>query len=406
MSDFKIASKDFQQNPIPILMSMVEAGPAVDIKLPVIGPTKTFVSYKTVNELLRDSSRFARDGRAAGKKFTPGVQWWMPKFLRSLSSNMLAKDGAEHRRLRNLVDQAFQKRNVDAMRDPVETIADGLLDKLEDAVKSTDSVDLMKTFSQQFPLAVICELLGLPDEDRPKFSRWFAPFSKVNSIFSIFSLLPGLFKIRMYLKKQIADCRANPRPGLIHELIVATDEGQQLSEEELIAMIFLLLVAGHETTTHLISGGLVALLSHPQELQRLKEDWSQAPTAIDEILRYTSPVQMTKPRFVTSATQLDSVELTRGQVVIGFVAAANFDASEFPDPLRFDIQRSPNRHLTFGSGIHVCLGLKLAKLETAVALERLFVRFPKLQLAVKPNELNWRARIGLRCLGELPVKLS
>lgn len=178
-----------------------------------------------------------------------------------------------------------------------------------------------------------------------------------------------------------------------------------MSEDELLAMTFLLLVAGHETTTHLISDGVIALLDHPDQKSTLTNDWSLADSAIDEVLRYTSPVQMTKPRYVVDDDVIHGKSFKRGDMLIGLIGSANHDPDRFEEPERFDIARTPNRHLSFGSGIHVCLGLKLAKMETAIAYERLWTRYPNLELAVPREQIRWRSRIGLRCLESLPVKL-
>ena len=172
---FRIDSADYHKNPVPLIHQMQAAGGVISIKIPVFGTLQALTRYQDVDRLLRDHECFSRDGRTVGKKFTAGVQWWMPRFLRSLSHNMLSVDGDDHRRLRSLVDQAFLKRNVDSMSGAIETIADRLLDQMESTAKLDDRhqgrvVELLAGFCRQFPLAVICELLGLPDSDRPRFT--------------------------------------------------------------------------------------------------------------------------------------------------------------------------------------------------------------------------------------------
>ena len=151
---------------------------------------------------------------------------------------------------------------------------------------------------------------------------------------------------------------------------------------------------------------MLTLLDHPDQKDRLARDWSLAPTAVDEVLRFTSPVQMSKPRYVTEDMNLWGHKLKRGSMLIGLLACANFDPNQFPEPERFDVSRSPNRYLSFGSGIHVCLGLKLAKMEAAIAFERLWTRYPNLRFAVHREQIEWRSRIGIRCLKSLPVSLN
>ena len=407
---FRIDSAEYHSRPLPLLAEMRSAGGVVAIKIPVFGTLPALTRYRDVDRFLRDHESFTRDGRKVGKRFTPGVQWWMPRFLRSLSHNMLAVDGDDHRRLRSLVDQAFMKRNVDSMSDAIGSIADRLLDQLERSAarRSATSgceVELLGGFCRQFPLAVICELLGLPDSDRPQFTRWFEQLGNFSSIWSFPSMIRGLMRAQAYLKKQFEHCRSTPKPGLITELVLAEQDGGRLSEDELLAMTFLLLVAGHETTTHLISVGLLTLLDHPDELARLRSDWTLSSSAIDEILRFAVPVQASKPRYVSRDLEIGDQRFRRGEMLLGMLACANVDPEQFPQPEHFDITRSPNRHLSFGSGIHVCLGLKLAKMETAIAFQRLFQRYPDLKLAIDRKDVPWRARIGIRSLERLPIRI-
>ncbi len=385
---------------------MLNEGPLVRARIPIIGRTWTVTSWAAVDELLRDSDRFVRDPAKAGKTLLAGMQWWMPRILRALGQNMMAYDGNRHRRLRLLVEQAFVKRNVESMRPRIEQIADELIDQMETIQCRDGQVDFLEHFARPLPLIVICELLGLPDSDRPRFTGWFAPISKVSSSAGFVKLLPGMWNVRKYLMDQIGMCRSHPRYGLISDLIEAEESGDQLTDDELLAMVFLLLAAGFETTTHLISGGLLTLLDHPDQTEQLKADWSLAQGAVDEALRYVSPVQMCKPRFAAEDMELYGEWIQRGGLVIGFLASANLDPQEFSNPEQFDIQRSPNRHLTFGRGIHICLGLRLAHLETQIAWQRLFTRHPSVHLAIDRMSIAWNARVGMRTLSALPLQLS
>ena len=406
MQVFNISGPDFQSNPLPQLRQMREAGPIVGVKLPIFGTLKALTRYADVDPFLRDHELFTRDGSRAGKRGVAGLRWWMPKTLKTLANNMLTVDEPDHRRLRGLVEQAFARRSIESMRASLFEMADRLIDECHRQSKASGMVDFLGIFCRQFPLAVICELLGLPDSDRPKFTRWFSGFANIRSVFSGLSAVPGMVKARRYLESRISHCRHHPEPGLITELVQAEQDGARLSDQELLAMVFLLLAAGHETTTHLIADGLLTLLDHESEKQRLMNDWSLADSAIDEMLRYASPVQLTKPRYVSRDTELHNVFLRRGSLVIGMLACANHDPEQFDSPDRFDITRSPNRHLSFGRGIHVCLGLKLAKAEAAIALERLLTRYPETRLAVSRESIRWRRRIGIRQLEELPLKLA
>ena len=335
-----------------------------------------------------------------------GMQWWMPRTLRAMADNMMSRDGDDHQRLRLLVEKAFRRRNVESMRPRLEQVTDALVDELERIEQREGRVDYVEQFARQLPLIVICELLGLPEEDRPKFRRWFAPIGKISSAWGFMRLLPGMWKVRRYLIDQIEACRHTPRPGLMSALVAAEEAGDRLSSNELLATVFLLLVAGFETTTHLLTIGLLTLLEHPDQTARLTADWSKGGAAVDEIMRYTSPFQMTKPRFAAEDMELYGESIKRGQLLIAFIATANVDPQEFPDPECFDIERSPNRHVGFGKGIHTCLGLQLAKLETQIAYERLFMRHPHVRLAVDRETLLWSSRIGLRTVNELPILLN
>ena len=198
----------------------------------------------------------------------------------------------------------------------------------------------------------------------------------------------------------------NPRSGLLSSLVAAKQDGHQLSEDELLAMAFLLLFAGHETTVHSLSGSVWSLLQDAGQLEALQADWNHMDLAVEELLRYLTPVQMTKPRIAAMDMDFHGQSIKQGDYIMALLAAANCDPEKFDQPETLDLHRDPNPHLAFGSGIHVCLGLKLARAEMAIALEKLFTRFPKLCLAVPEKELQWKKMLGLRSLLKLPVKLT
>ena len=255
-------------------------------------------------------------------------------------------------------------------------------------------------------MAVICELLGLPDGDREKFSRWFRGFAEIKSILSFPKLLPGISKLLKYLEEQFEVVRKNPRPGLISELVAVESDGDRLSKNELLSMVFILLMAGHETTVHLINVGMYLLLKNPGQLDILKHDWGHISSTVDEVLRYGSIVTIAKPRMVVDDHDFHDVHLKRADLIIPILGAANFDPAKFTNPEQFDVRRSPNPHLTFGSGIHICLGLKLAKVETEIAYRSLFDRFPEMTFASERENVVWRKRIGLRSIGKFRVRLN
>ncbi len=399
---FDITSQDFKRNPFPTFERMREMGPLVLVKLPIVGKVWLVTTYDATVEVLRDHERFVRDPRNAGSSSTvPAGFWWLPKRFKVLANNMLSRDGDDHRRLRGLVDQAFLRQSVEDMRWQIESLADHFLDELELAAAENETVDFIEHFARPLPLAVICELLGLPQEDRPKFTRWAQGITNATSIFGMFSAILGIWPMHGYLREQFRACREQPRPGLISALVAAEQEGDRLNEDELLSMAFLLLFAGHETTVYLISTGVHALLEHPEQKHVLMSDWSKAASAVEEVLRFVSPVQMTKPRIVREDMQLYGQQLRRGQYIMPLLASANSDPTQFSDPERFDISRSPNNQLSFGTGVHVCLGIKLARAEGEIAFRKIFQRFPGLKLASSDHE--WTKRLGLRAIRSLPV---
>lgn len=400
--DIDFVSQSFMRDPLPALARLREAGPVVRVRIPLLGKTWMATTYEAVSEVLKRDDTFVRSPANAGKRQPAGMRWWMPPALRVLAANMLGYDDPDHRRLRKLVDQAFNRQSVESLRGHIGDLCDGLLDRMDGA----GPVDVMEGLARPLPLAVICELLGLPEEDRPQFRRWVQALMSVTSFAGIFHFLPGLLRLKAYLKRHFDQCRRHPRPGLITALVEAEQDGDTLSEDELLSMVFLLLVAGHETTVHLIGGGILALLEAPEQKARLLEDWSRAPTAVEELLRFLSPVQIAKPRYVGRDLEFHGQPLPRGDLIVPMLASANADPHRFEHPERMDLARDPNPHVAFGSGMHFCLGAQLARVETQVVLERLFTRFPNVTLALPGADLRYAGRLGLRSLTALPVRLT
>ncbi len=406
MQEYDLLSSEVKRNPLPTFARMRQSGPLVRVKLPLIGPAWLATTYEAVSRMLRDQETYVRDPTNAGKRYMARFQRWMPRRFVALASNMLGRDEPDHRRLRSLVEQAFLRHSVEGMRGRVQTLADEFLDELAIQAARHDDVDLIEHFARPFPLAVICEMLGLPSEDRPRFIRWGRRLTTMSSAFGLLKAFPGIWKLHNYLRRQFQICRKEPRAGLMSALVEAEEEGDKLNEEELLAMTFLLLLAGHETTVHLISSGVFALLESPEEKAKLLADWSKVAAAVEEVLRYMSPAEFTKPRLASKDVELYGQRLARGEYVLGMLAAANHDPDQFEHPERFDIDRDPNPHLSFGTGIHVCLGLKLARVEAQIALQSLFTRYPNLEPSIPCRETQWSRRLGIRALAALPVRLG
>ncbi len=323
-----------------------------------------------------------------------------PELLERRATVMLFQDPPAHTRLRSLVNKAFTPRRVEAMRAGIIEIVDDLLDRAGDAGR----MDVIADLAYPLPVTVICEMLGVPPEDYDTFKGWSsalaANLDPLPLPESLAKALAAGDAFEAYFRELIADRRANPRDDLLSDLVAAEEKGDRLSEEELLAMCTLILVAGHETTVNLIGNGTLALLRHPGEIQRLLDDISLMPGAVEELLRYDSPVQVTAR---TALTDVDVAGTTipKGRQVVAVIGAANRDPSAFADPDRLDIGRTENHHLAFGAGIHFCLGASLARTEGQIAIGRLVTRFPGLSLEVE--DPPWRETVTLRGLAALPV---
>jgi cytochrome P450 len=393
------SSQTYFRNPAAELERMRSAGPVVQIRFPMLGNVWTTTTQDLADRVLKDSETFTIRHGVGG---VAGLQWWMPRILRTLANHMLSMDEPDHTRLRDIVDEAFRRRAILEMEPRILAIAEELASAL---FADGSPADLVERYAQTLPLSVICELLGLPLADRPMFTAWAGRFTRFTGAIGVLSLVPNILAMRRYLQRQLEAARENGGTGLIAELVRVEKEGGQISRDEMVAMVFLLLFAGHETTTHLISGSVYELLKNPTLRDWLEEDWSRAPLAVEEFLRFISPVQFTKPRFVGKDVELGGVRLKEGEKIMPMVAAANFDPQANQHPEKLDLTRKPNRHLAFGTGIHFCLGHQLARIEGVCALKALFRRWPKLVLAVDESRIKWRKRPGLKAIEQLPVAI-
>ena len=312
---------------------------------------------------------------------------------------MLNSDPPDHQRLRKLVNKAFTARRVEQLRPRITAITAGLLADMS----TRREVDLLTAFAFPLPVTVICELLGVPTADRDQFRAWSA------SIVSE-TVAPEVFQAHAtamigYFRDLLAARRRKPADDLLSALISARDEGDSLSENELLSMAWLLLVAGHETTVNLIAGGMLALLLNPGELARLRADPALLSSAVEELLRYVSPVNDATFRFTGEPVELGGVPIGPGEVVLVALSGANRDASRYADPERLDVGRDAGGHLAFGHGIHYCLGAPLARLEAEIAFGGLLERYGEMTLAVSPDMLRWRPSSLIHGLESLPVRL-
>ena len=324
----------------------------------------------------------------------------------AMAALMLQRDEPDHTRLRALVQKAFYRTSVEHWTGAVERQIRALLAP----ALTRGQMDFVWDFAVPLPIMVISELVGVPTADREQVKRWCDDFSVVALNFyaritdqQLARGLASVHEFRAYLEVQADLCRKTPRQDLLSALVVAEHEGHRLSLDELLANAILLLNAGNETTSNLLGNGLVALLQHPDQLERLRNDPAAIPTAVDECLRYDSPVQFSG-RIVQHDTECAGFAMERGQLVVPVLAAANRDPAHFPDPDRFDAARHPNFHLAFGHGHHHCVGAELARLEARLAFTILFTELETLELL--PVELSHRENFNMRCYQTLPVRVA
>jgi cytochrome P450 PksS len=360
--------------------------------------------YDDVLTVLRDV-RFSNERRKlpGGKDLTRA--WWMPSMFKAFANSMVMVDDPTHSRLRNLVHKGFSPRMIQQLSERIERIANDLLD----AAAHKKTIDLMADFALSLPLIVISEMLGVPEKDREKFHIWSSKLMDLSSATSLLTVLPQVpvaFKMQRFFSALIKSHRRHPQNDLTTALIMAQEDGETLSDDELVAMLFLLLLAGHETTVNLIGSGTLALLEHPDQLELLKAHPEHIDTAIEEMLRYTNPVHHVAPRFTLEEVTLSGVTIPAHQMVLAHIASANRDPRAFPNPDIFDITRTTNKHIGFGMGIHYCLGAPLARLEGRIAFNVLLKRYPNVRLAVPSDQLAWRSAEAIRGLKALPVTLA
>ncbi len=357
--------------------------------------------HDDVTAALRDE-RFVREAATALPELArPPLPDPYRPFWEMASKWILFRDPPDHTRLRGLVSKAFTPRVVQALAPRIEGIAEDLLDQ----VAPHGALDLIADYAFPLPVIVIAELLGVPHQDRMRFKAWGAAMGAAIDLRTSPEVYgrasEATLEVTGYLRGIVAARRVEPRDDLVSALIAAETDGGSLDEDELIAMCVLLLVAGHETTVHLIGNGILALLRHPDQLERMRTHPGVTEAAVEELLRFDTPVQATF-RFVSGDVELRGRTIRRGQQVGLMLASANRDPEQFTDPERLDVMRSAGRHASFGMGIHYCLGAPLARLEARLAFETLLRRLPDLRLQDEP--LRWRESIALRGLERLPLR--
>jgi cytochrome P450 len=393
-----IASPGFKANPFPFYARLRAEEPAYRMTLPTRETAWLITRYEDVAMVLKDE-RFVKDTINALTSGQVANQRWFRKVFKSLKRNMLNRDPPDHTRLRGLV-KAFSPRLIEQMHGRIEMLTNDLLD----AVQVRGRMDVIRDLALPLPATIIAEMLGVPVEDRHAFHRGTnAIISAASSSWAMAMALPSAWWLIRYIRKLVRNRRANPHDDLVSALAQAEEAGDALSEDELLAMIFLLLAAGHETTVNLIGSGTLALLEHPDQMDKLRNDPALIKPAIEELLRFTSPVEMATERYTREDVTMGDVTIPRGEMVFAVIASANRDERQFADADTLDVTREPNKHLAFGLGPHFCLGAPLARLEGQIAINTLLRRVPDMRLCVAPDVPRWRRGLLLRGLESLPV---
>ena len=388
-----LADPEFKADPYPFYARLRKEAPLCLVKA---GPLKaTLVTrYEDVVVVLKDDR--------VSKDVTKMIRW-MPKFLQPLTHSMLNRDPPEHTRLRMLVSQAFSSTRIEPLREKIQRLCTELLSDLP----ADGQFDLVRDYALPIPLTIISELLGIPESQRAHFhvlARRTMPLGAPSRVMDFVQGIPFAWRLLHYFRKLFADRRAEPKDDLLSALVQAEQDGDRLSEDELLGMAVLLLFAGYETTVNLIASGALALLEHPTQREIFMSDAEPAATVIDELLRYTSPVEMGPPRVALEKIVLNSGTVSKGEYLIPVLGSANHDESQFQNPETLDLYREPNKHLAFGHGVHFCLGAHLAQLEARIALTTLFKKYPALMLSQPSNTLRWRKMLPIRGLEALPVR--
>jgi cytochrome P450 PksS len=393
-----IVSSQFKANPFPFLARLRESEPVYRTSLPDKTPVWLITRYDDVTALLRDE-RFTKNRRSALTPEQARKLPWMPSMFRPLERNMLDLDPPDHTRLRTLVHKAFTPALVDQMGDRVQALADELLDE----IAWQGEMDLIGDYALPLPMTIITEILGVPSSDRGKFHRWSQAVVSLSSPSPTLRVIPSVWRFIHYLRSFFKMRRRDPQDDLVSALIKAEEAGDKLNEDELLAMVFLLLIAGHETTVNLIGNGVLALLENPIQMEMLRGEPALIKPAIEELLRYTSPVFTTTERYARTDALVRAVKIPQGEMTLGVIGSANRDANVFDTPDELNLTREPNKHLSFGQGIHFCLGAPLARMEAQIAINTLLRRTAGLRVKVASESLRWRPSMFLRGLEALPL---
>lgn len=397
VNEYKIWSADARKNPAHVYKQIRENDPVYRAIGPVSGNTIWILTrYDDVVAAQKDP-RIIKNMRSLSKEMREkyGIAEEESTFD-AINRHMLNMDPPDHTRLRTLVHKAFTPRRVRDLQPRIVDIANDLLNQMD----SKDEGDLIHDFAYPLPIIVIAEMLGVDRDKRDKFREWTRAI-----LFSgnLENSQTAIMEFVGYINDLIEARRENPTDDILSGLVHANENGDTLDHMELLSMIFLLLVAGHETTVNLIGNGTLELMRHPDQMQLLQDNPDLINSAIEEMLRYNGPVECTTTRIAGEDIDWDGHHIAYGDIILPSLMAANHDPSVFEHPETFDITRNPNPHVAFGHGIHYCLGAPLARMEGTIAINALLERFPNIQLNADVDDLEWSDQLLLRGMRTLPV---
>lgn len=400
MREEKFGTGAFKAKAHAFYARLREEAPVHQVAVPGGQQAWLITRYEDVVNALKDE-RLVKDRFGSLKAEHQAKLPWMPKPFLPLAHNMLDQDPPDHTRLRGLVHRAFTPRLVEAMRGRIERLTGELLD----AAGRLGRMDLIRDYALPLPTTIIAEMLGIDPRDRHKFHRWTSAFvANDYSKWRMIQMIPSFFAFRKYVLETIAKRRARPGDDLVSALVQAKEAGDELSEDELLAMVVLLVIAGHETTVNLIGNGTLALLKNPEQMERLRREPALMKSAVEELLRYDGPLETATERFAREDVTIAGTKIPAGALVLAVVASANRDQRQFVRADALDVGREDNKHVAFGFGVHYCLGAPLARLEAQIAFATLLERCPKLRLDVALEQLRWKRGFVLRGLETLPVR--
>lgn len=385
------SSPDYIADPYGFYAQIRGDSPVFATTLPDGLPVYLVTRYADVLAGLKDSRLVKNIGNARPEmKHVKGIQ----------NQTLLKADPPEHARLRALSQEAFKPKFVNQMRTHIQEIADRLID----AIQGQGKADFIESFAFPLPIIVICEILGIPPDDNHLFREWSTAFITTGLLNAEDpTAIPEMGYLAQYLNALVDQREKDPKDDFVTDMLRVEHEGNKLNRFEVISTLIMMLVAGHETTVNLIGNGMLELLKHPDQLEKLKADPTLIKSAVEELLRFVNPIQFVN-RYAAEDIVVDGVTIPHGSHVLLMVAAANYDKAYLPTPEALNLSEGDSRHLAFGQGIHYCLGAPLARLEGEIAFTTLLRRLPNIRLAIPPDQVQWRTTLTLRGLAALPIE--